>query len=217
LKPNLPERCTTVGDVLGRPEFANAAVREGRLKERDFQYDANTYQRMSDNSKMTIPFLREGEGLNTFAKRRPNELEKVCPEFYEKWICRTSNIPFSLHSISRLRWDGKCPTIASSSSRLIHPREDRPLTVGEIAAMMGWPKGFVPVGENPVAQIGKGVVPATGRWLGEQIKNYLNDYWGDDDFESSYRWQDDEWYGDDCKGKTEKIFRMTDYLPKEAT
>jgi hypothetical protein len=89
--------------------------------------------------------------------------------------------------------------------------------VGEIAALMGWPKGFVPVGPNPIDQIGKGVVPATGQWLGEQIKAYFENVWGHDDFESDYDHRTDTWHGTDFTRSLtkpdEKTFRMTHYLP----
>ncbi len=135
---------------------------------------------------------------------------------YEKWIFNTSNIPFSLHCPTRIKWDGHCPTIASTSVRLIHPIEDRPLTVRELAALMGWPKNFIPIGKEPVGQIGKGVVPATGTWLAEQVKLYLENYWKDEDFESAYDHRSNTWYGeifDKNEKPLEKVFRLTYYLP----
>jgi len=87
------------------------------------------------------------------------------------------------------------------------------LTVGEIAALMGWPKGHIPVGPDPVAQIGKGVVPATGRWLAEQIRLCLSGDWATEDFESSYNHVDDTWYGGNTTGKLEKTFNLTYYIP----
>lgn len=214
--PDLPEYRTTVGDVLNRPEFQNQPVREGKLNLKTAEYDANTYSALNDKTKKVIPYLREGEGFKTFAQQRPEELKKVSKFYYEKWIHRTSNLPFSLHAPTRVRWNGHCPTIASTSRNLIHPREDRPLTVGEIAAMMGWPKNFIPTGPNPVAQIGKGVVPATGKWFAEQVKLFLENFWGDEDFESKYNHRTQQWVGDiftKTNGPVEKVFRLTNYLP----
>lgn len=214
--PNLPKYRTTVGDVLSRPEFQDRPVHEGKLNLKAAEYDADTYNRISNNAKIVIPYLQEGEGFTTFAKRRPEELKKVSRHHYEKWVNRTSGLPFSLHSPSRVKWDGHCPTIASTSRNLIHPREDRPLTVGEIAALMGWPKGFTPVGWNPVGQIGKGVVPATAQWFAEQVKLYLENFWGDEDFESTYNHRTQRWVGDvftRTNKPIEKVFRLTNYLP----
>jgi hypothetical protein len=88
------------------------------------------------------------------------------------------------------------------------------LSVGEIAALMGWPVGDLPKGRDPIAQIGKGVVPATGAWLAQQIKLYFDDAWGEEDFESRYDRQKDVLFGTNTKGREEKIFNLTAYEPK---
>lgn len=214
--PDLPEYRTTVGDVLSRPEFQNRPVHAGKLNLRTAEYDADTYTILNEKTKVMIPHLREGEGFGTLAKHRPEELKKISKYHYDKWIHRTSGLPFSLHSPTRVRWDGHCPVIASTSCNLVHPREDRPLTVGEIAALMGWPKNFIPIGRKPIAQIGKGVVPATGTWFAEQIKLYLENYWGDEDFESNFNHHTGQWVGDTftkTNKPVEKVFRLTNYLP----
>ncbi|GAF73326.1 unnamed protein product, partial [marine sediment metagenome] len=190
--PRLPEYRTTCGDVLKK--FMNRKTHEGKFSGKDFSYDADSYKRLNDRDRAMIPHLQEGEGYTKFAKLRPDELRQVSEYHYDKWIYRTSGLPFSLHAPTRPRWDGHCPTICSTSRNLIHPHLDRPLTVGEIAALMGWPEGFIPVGPQPVGQIGKGVVPVTATWLGEQIKLYLKNFWKNDDFESTYK--KGQWVGE---------------------
>lgn len=209
--PLLPKWRTTCGDVL--KHFMKIKTNEGKFNGKDFHYDANSYKPLKERELPMIRHLREGEGYGTFAKLRPNELKKVSKYHYDKWIYRTSGLPFGLHSPTRVRWDGHCPTICSTSRNLVHPRLDRPLTVGEIAALMGWPKGFIPVGPQPVGQIGKGVVPATAQWLGEQIKLYLENFWKNDDFESTYK--KGQWVGEHfvTHKPVEKVFRLTSYIP----
>ncbi len=209
--PDLPKWRTTCGDVLKR--FMKRKVRENKFNNKEFNYDANTYLLLKDREKVMIPHLREGEGYTTFAKLRPDELKRVSKYHYDKWIYRTSGLPFSLHAPTRVRWDGHCPTICSTSKNLIHPHFDRPLTVGEIAALMGWPKGFIPVGQQPIGQIGKGVVPATAQWFGEQVKLYLENFWKNDDFESTYK--KGQWIGEHFveNKPVEKVFRLTSYIP----
>ena len=209
--PNLPKYRVTVGDVL-KP-LLNRKTTEDKIWKAD-HYTADTYMRFNDREKAMIPLLQQGESYHCVARKRPEELEKASPYHYEKWICRTSEVPFSLHAPTRLKWNGHCPTIASNFSNNIHPTLNRPVTVREVATLMGWPKDFIPVGDQPIPQIGKGVVPATGAWIGEQIKLYLSNEWGNEDFSSSYNHHTGQWVGENHTDKPiEKVFNMTNYLP----
>ena len=76
---------------------------------------------------------------------------------------------------------------------------------------MGW--DMAPVGKNPIAEIAKGVVPAVGQWLAEQAELYLDDAWGDEDWESRYDNREGEWVGRDTTGELEKTFILTEYVP----
>ena len=213
--PKLPEYRVTVGDILGQQFFENRPVYEGNLTGKcNVDYTMDTFKKLSKKDKAYIPYLKQGECAHSLVKRDEDLFEQICPEMYEKWITRVSNIPFSLHAPVRLKWNGHCPTIASTSRNLIHPIYHRPLTIGEIAALMGWPLGFIPAGPDPVGQIGKGVVPATGKWLAEQIKLYFENYWGNEDFESTYYHHRDTWVGKlNVQGAKEKVFNLTHYLP----
>lgn len=212
MRPSLPKYQTTVGDIL-KP-LIKRKTHEGPLCSKTENYTADTYMKFSDNDKAIILNLRQGETYATIARDRPEEFKKISPFHYDKWISRTSEIPFSLHAPFCLRWDGPCSTIASSAFALIHPTLKRPLTVLEIAALMGWLKDFIPIGPQPVGQIGKGIVPATGSWLGEQIELYLDNMWGDDDFSSSYNHHTKQWIGENHTDKpVEKVFKLTNYLP----
>jgi site-specific DNA-cytosine methylase len=214
LKPELAEYGVTVGDVLGQPHLVSMTPRECHLYgKRNYNYDASCYTRLTADESDMLPYLEQGWDFNRLGHTYKDDLRKVNMMYYKRWRERVSDIPFSLHCPTRLRWNGRSPTISSTSGRFIHPLRDRPLTVGEIAALMGWPKGHIPVGPDPVAQIGKGVVPATGRWLAEQIVLCLNDDWATEDFESSYNHINATWYGGDATGKLEKAFNLTCYIP----
>lgn len=217
-KPILQERCTTVGDIIGQSHLTGLRCREYPLYgKKHVDYDAGCYTNLSADERSLLPYLEQGQDFNGLGHAYGDKLRDINAAYYKRWCERISDIPFSLHCPTRLRWDGHSPTISSTSSRFIHPLQDRPLTVGEIAALMGWPKGHIPVGPDPVGQIGKGVVPATGSWLAVQIENYFNGTWGDDDFQSSYNAQSGAWRGDTFTGNLEKpiekVFNLTHYLP----
>jgi len=171
-------------------------------------YDGGAYCQLSEDEKEVVPLLPNGYCLNRFAKYSPTSL----PEHYRfVWMARTSDMPFSLHCISRTSWLNQFPTMSSSCIRQIHPEHHRPFTVRELAAAMGWGDN-IPVGRNPGAQLAKGVVPAVGQWLAEQVDLYLDNHWGNEDWESSYNHRDCVWEGDDVHGADEKVFNLTNYV-----
>jgi hypothetical protein len=162
---------------------------------------------LTKKEKALVPLLPNGWDLNLYAKWAPETLPK---DWEEKWHLRTSCMPFSMHGIMRLNWLRPFPTIHSSAGRWIHPDHDRPMTVGELATVMGW-GGLIPKGPNPVGQIAKGVTPAAGEWLAEQARAYLDDEWGSEDWESKYCNDDCVWKGGNAEGALEKTFNLTRY------
>jgi len=172
-------------------------------------YDFDSYIRLTPNEKAVLPRLPNGWGLNSFARYSYDDLP---PDLKLTWDLRSSNMPFSMHCIGRVNWLTPCPTIHSSGSRFIHPHHDRPLTIGELATLMGWPQ--IPCGPSPVAQIAKGIVPNVGEWLAQQAKLYLDGYWGNEDWESSYNDKTSMWEGYVSNGAIEKTFNLTRYISK---
>jgi site-specific DNA-cytosine methylase len=217
MTPKLRPYRTLVGDVLrpGTPLW-DAPWNERKLRWTD-EYDIHSITNLTDNEKAIIPLLRQNELLNDLGRRDPEALRIVSAYYYKQIYASNSNIPFGLHCVRRLSLKRACPIIISTSGRFVHPVHHRPLKVGELALLMGWPEGFIPRGKDPIAQIGKGVVPATGEWLGHQIAYYLDDAWGADDFESSYNHRTGHFEGADythaLNKPLEKVFNLTYYLP----
>lgn len=212
--PPLPERHVTVGDVLLRDDLLAVDAQPARWGKKTV-YGPDHYTDKTQDEWRIIPHLPPRWDLNRFAREKYDLLEKLSPKYAATWRERTSDMPFSMHSVYRLDKDGFCPVISSSAGRLIHPTLDRPCTVRELALLMGWPEGITPIGEKPIDQIGKGIVPAVGRWLAEQVQLYMNDHWGSEDWESSYSKATGQWHGNDCYGAPEKTFHMTEYCPEK--
>lgn len=171
-------------------------------------YDGGAYTTLTDDEKEVLPRLPNGYDINKLGRFAPTLL----PEHYQfVYKSRTSDMPFSLHCLHRTSWLTQFPTMSSSCIRQVHPHHHRPFTVRELASAMGW-GDKIPVGKNPGAQLAKGVVPAVGEWLARQVDLYLDDVWGDQDWESSYDPKLNEWVGEHCPGKVEKVYNLTNYV-----
>lgn len=208
--PDLPKYHATVRDVIG--DMVKIKT-HAKILSRTDKYTRNTCTRLSKDEMSVVPYLEPRMCLNKFAKMYEEELEKLCPRYYDKWVERESNMPFSMHCISRIAWDRQCPTLHSGARRLVHPSLDRTLTVGELSAIMGW-GDRIPSGMDPVAQLVKGVCPDAGEWLAWQALQYIRDVWGKVDFSSKYCHQDGVWKGEHHADKpVEKVFHLTQYSP----
>lgn len=180
---------------------------ERSLHTKDAEYDENSYTTLTKHEWELVPILPNGYCANRFAKYQWHRLPT---KMKNEWLLRTSPMPFSMHCIQRLQWMVFCPTIHSSAGRWIHPQHHRPLTVGELARVMGWGDD-IPVGPNPIGQIAKGVCPQAGTWLAQQAAHCLNDVWGGEDWESSYDDRTGQWVGQDTPNQVEKVFNLTRY------
>jgi site-specific DNA-cytosine methylase len=210
--PVLPARQVTVGDILG-PLMGRSA----HESKRDGTYDFDTFTQLGKDERKIAPLLDEGSCLNSFASRRGDELKEISPEKWEKWDDRTSEMPFSMHCIRKLRWDWCSPTLFSACARLIHPKKNRPITVGEAATLMGWDAGSYPRGDGPYAQIVKGVCPEVGEWLAKQALLYLDGSWGKEDWDTKYDHHEKRWVGHDYTSwdvkPQEKVLHLSNYTP----
>lgn len=203
--PNISANMTVTADVIW--DMRTRVTREGPLNSGTWQaYDQDTYCDLTPDEKLCVPNVPNGWDANGLGRYAPHLLP---PKWQDVWKNRCSDMPFSMHGVRRVNWLAAFPTIHSGATRCIHPSLDRPLTVGELSAIMGWPD--IPRGPAPIKQIAKGIVPAVGEWLAEQAKLYLDDHWGDEDWQSSYCHREGEWIGGDANGAVEKVFDMTKY------
>lgn len=201
--PECPEFITTTRDVIGGLEGNTCGPT--RFRE---EYGPDEYLDLSPEDKLCIPLLDTGWNLNDLGKYR---YDLIPPKFQAIWKERSSNMPFSMHSPHRMAYDTFCPTFFGSCMVQIHPRLNRPLTVGEVAKLMGWPD--IPVGRGPGAQMAKGIVPAVGTWLAEQVGYCLDDVW-DDDYEWDYCAKTQNFVGQSfTETPAEKTFNALDYRP----
>jgi len=216
--PKLSKYRPTVSESLkNHPLLKDQVPHEQKIdgKKNFDTWNKGSYKPLSKDEKAIVPHMIQGDSIQSMCKRiGDDKLKQLSEKYWNTWVHRNSEVPFSLHSIRRIRADYTCPVICSTSANFIHPTENRPLTVGELSVLMGWDD--VPVGCDPVSQLGKGVVPSTGKWLGEQIKAYFNNDWGNDDFESEWDNQQKMFVGHDytgCNNKPlEKVFNLTWYI-----
>jgi site-specific DNA-cytosine methylase len=206
--PTLPERHVTVRDVIEK--YHDLPWVEGQVN-KTADYTPDTCRKLGPLDRASIEHMLEGEGLNGMCRKGRTHL--LPPEYQRKWEHRFSDLPFSLHCVCRIPYDGTCPTLTGSCSNYVHPVHNRTLTVRELSALMGWPEGVTPIGPNPGAQLAKGICPEIGRWLAEQAHMCLTGEWGHDDWESRWDKKVQAWVGGDASGLPEKTINMTEYAP----
>lgn len=76
--------------------------------------------------------------------------------------------------LKRLKQDEPCLTITSAATReLIHPTENRPLTIRECARIQTFPDSFIFIGNSSqkIQQIGNAIPPLLAKIFAENIKN----------------------------------------------
>lgn len=202
--PDIPQYRTTLRDAIGHLQDAKTTTYPFGSTD----YTPDSYVQLNstwqDDWQEVIDMLPRGYDFNIFAK---HHADKLPPRMQEIWKYRSSDLPFSMHCPYRCAYDVPSPTLWGQCL-LVHPIHNRLLTIRELSVIMGW--DFCPVGEKPVGQICKGIVPTVGTWLAEQARAYLDDDWGSDDFASTY----DAKLGAFTEGPndgTEKVFRLTEY------
>lgn len=214
---DVPKKYRTVTDVILTDEFKKYTPIPGKPMATRALYTHDTYDARVAVDQLIIPYLPWNFDVNGLLRYYDPELEHLPSRYQDVWQTRTSEMPFSLHSLHRLHPLTKMPVISGSAARYVHPMLDRCITVRECARLMGWPKEIVPIGYSPFGQIGKGIVPAVGTWLAEQVVAYLDNEWGDADWESSYDEENGMWVGnrfeDDPIKPVEKVFNLTRYAP----
>ncbi len=204
--PNFNPFYKVLHDVIGQDTDRDVNVLDTA---RSDEYDRDTHYPLTKNEWACVPHLPNGWDLNCLAKHNTSVLPQ---KMQRKYKLRISDMPFSMHGIVRLNWLRPSPTLHSSCARFIHPEHHRPLTIGELSRIMGW-GDRIPSGKQPAAQLAKGVAPSAGEWLAQQVQSYLDNEWGNEDWESTYCPIDCEWKGQNTNGAMEKVFDLTKYTP----
>lgn len=170
----------------------------------------NTSHHLFPDEITVMGKLPTGWNINSFAKHCQSQLP---PKFKAVWDRRISEMPFSLHCMLRLDARKFSPTLFSGSRRYVHPFKNRGLTLAEFSSIMGWPAGMYPIGHDAVPQLAKGVVPAVGKWLAEQVLLSASGHWGTDDWESEYCHKTSRWLGTNTADKKEKTINLSHWYP----
>lgn len=200
--PKLPEYRTVLRDVIG--DMETQYEYQGTFKHSDLHYSLDSSLYLDEDAQFIVDQLPRGYNFNTFARYY---YDKLPPRYRAKWDDRISEMPFSMHCPYKLNYDSPAPTLWGSC-QFVHPTQNRLLTIREIATIMGW--DFFPVGRTPIGQIAKGIVPAVGTWLAEQVTQYLSGSWGSDDFASKYKSEIKQWI-EAPMTHNEKVFDLTEF------
>ncbi len=182
----------TVGDVLGRIKANKAGINKQNLEQKSCtHYDHLAHSKLSDEWEMMIPAMEQNQGLNDiyktkgrkeFVKRGCKRLTATIDRFEAKNKGKKhGSLVFGLNTNGafRIANDRPCQVIHMGCTRLVHPTQNRTLTVEELCALMRWWK--YPIGSMPGHQIGRGVAPPIGSWIAGAAADSLRGRGGGDD------------------------------------
>lgn len=196
-----PALWDAIGHLTDRPTTPSLSYQE------PLEHDKSAYQ-VPVNLDV-IPLMPTGWDLNSLGRH----MYHVLPERQRlMWDRRSSDIPYSLFCPHRLSMTEFSPTLFTGSVHAIHPWYNRGLTAAEFSSIMGW-GDKIPLGSGTLMQLAKGIVPAVGEWIAQQVKLSLEGYWGEDDWESRYCHKKNMWYGGSAKGQDQKIINLTQWYP----
>lgn len=166
--PTLPQFAPTVFDRIG--ELRNTATRAS-----SDTADPQAYPIVTPDEARTMQGLPTGWTLADFARYA------VEPP------------PADCRPMRRLAWFTSAG-ILPPDTLYIHPLHHRPLTSGEVAAL---------------------VADTSVDWVRDQLTLAESGYWEGQDWESSYRADYAQWVGDATPGKAVKTFDLTEYIAKD--
>lgn len=109
-----------------------------------------------------LPYVRAGE---TMIKAWQRETPKPWPLNERGQVLGRPNITL-----------GRCPVGRPSQvimSEMIHPTENRGLSMKELAALCGYPPDYEFIGASPAQQLGRGVCPPVGEWLARNVRRCI--------------------------------------------
>lgn len=160
---------TTTRDVIERLEPLSVREMHPLLVEDD----PDVHRRIKPDDRALMTVLLPGMNVNRLYRTDPEAVERAAPRVADRGLFSPYGRPCSVvFQLSRLIYDDVCPTLHSGADQYIHPRLDRLLSIRELASLMGWDSW--PVGEAPVRQLVKGLIPAAGEWIARQVEASLD-------------------------------------------
>jgi DNA (cytosine-5)-methyltransferase 1 len=148
----------------------------------DVDADAMTWETTSALNALRV-LNDPGEPLDSNVSKYTYMLDKVKPgePLRDAWF-RENPEPRELNARGQRK---NCPALSITRAPLdrpsgvvmhemIHPTEDRALSVKELALLCGYPPGYEFVGARDAGQVGRGVCPPVGEWLARQVARSLD-------------------------------------------
>lgn len=164
------KRAIVIGSKIGKIELPNIKLTESKTVRDALNKVDETWANYND-----VTFPREST-VKCMSYVPEGGNWKNIPECIKKFGPSTQS-----NTYRRLAWNEPSPTIANwRKCILIHPSENRILTVSEAAALMGLGKDFPIFGDSldsKQQQVANGVTQAIGKFVKKHIINALDNYY----------------------------------------
>lgn len=141
--------------------------------------DRNEYIQIKSPSNYKIVTVREAFDQITnnwgYTRHRPETVEKFSKFKVNKWSPSSDDTEWS--GVFRLSWNNvSCVIPDFSKAQILHPTEDRIITVAEGLALQGFPQWYIPVGGKTAQakMIGNAVSPGVSKAIALTIKKIKN-------------------------------------------
>lgn len=148
--------CHCVELPIATPEWATTTIDEAL---RSINDRGEPLERNIGKVRWLLPHVRQGENLSSAFSR-------VVPEAEVKIGDRGQVVGRPPFTIKRARSGQPAPVVMHE---LVHPTEDRGLSIRELATLSGYPSMYEFVGATDAGQVGRGVCPPVGAYLAEQV------------------------------------------------
>jgi DNA (cytosine-5)-methyltransferase 1 len=131
--------------------------------------------------KMTVPLgyqvLTVEDAFSTiqenwgFTKHRPETIEKFSKVRSTSWISKEPTSDYQ--GVVRLSWRSPaCAVVNVKKAQILHPGEDRVISIAEAAALQGFPEWYIPVGKDTekAVQVANAVPPKLAYHIATKIQ-----------------------------------------------
>lgn len=106
-----------------------------------------------------------------FTNHRPETVEKFRKITSTSWISKSPDSDYE--GVIRLSWDDPaCAITDVKKAQILHPEEDRVISIAEAMALQGIPEWYIPVGNevDQAKQVGNAVPPKLAYHIAERIR-----------------------------------------------